>query len=231
VTSDHDGRSRSEARGEAAPVALVAAASLLGLAALSRVSGWQLLGLRHDWWIWLVVAAPVALLALALLEAPRAERPAEANRRIAIVLIVLALAGSLTALALLLATLVQRGDLLHAPQLLVTAFALLLTNVAVFGIALWELDGGGPTARARAGSRVAPDLQFPQDENPGLARPGWAPHAYDYLYVSLTNSIAFSPTDTMPLTLRAKSLMAVESVVSAVTVLVVAARAVNVFGQ
>lgn len=212
-------------------MALLAAGSLVGLALLSRMNGWQLLGLRHDWWIWLVVAVPVALLALALLEAPRADRPAEANRRIAIVLIVLSLVGSLVALVLLLATLVRRGDQLAAPQLLVTALALLLTNVAVFGIALWELDEGGPTARVRAPARVGPDLQFPQDENPALARPGWAPHAYDYLYVSLTNSIAFSPTDTMPLTRRAKALMAVESVVSAITVLVVAARAVNVFGQ
>jgi uncharacterized membrane protein len=231
VTSEDSGRSRSEARGEAAPVALLAAGSLAGLAVLSRTNGWQLLGVQRDWWIWLVVAAPVVLLALALLEAPRGDRPAETNRRVAIVLIALALVGSLAALALLLATLVQRGDQLHAPQLLVTALALLLTNVAVFGIALWELDEGGPTARARAASRVAPDLQFPQDENPMLARAGWAPHAYDYLYVSLTNSIAFSPTDTMPLTRRAKGLMAVESVVSAATVLLVAARAVNVFGQ
>ncbi len=231
MTADTRGGSRSEARAEAAPVALLAAGSLVGLALLSRANGWQLLGATRDWWLWLVVAVLVALLAAALLEAPRADRPAATNRRIAILLIGLSLACSLAALGVLLATLVQRGDQLHAPQLLVTAFSLLLTNVAAFGIALWELDGGGPTARAHATKRVGPDLQFPQDENPGLARPGWAPHALDYLYVSLTNSIAFSPTDTMPLTRRAKGLMAVESVVSALTVLLVAARAVNVFGQ
>jgi hypothetical protein len=54
---------------------------------------------------------------------------------------------------------------------------------------------------------------------------------WDYLYVSLTNSIAFSPTDTMPLSLRAKALMGLESFVSAITVLLVAARAVNVLGS
>ncbi len=59
----------------------------------------------------------------------------------------------------------------------------------------------------------------------------WNPQVWDYLYVSLTNSIAFSPTDTMPLSLRAKGLMGLESFVSAVTILLVAARAVNVLGS
>jgi hypothetical protein len=66
-------------------------------------------------------------------------------------------------------------------------------------------------------------------ENPELAEPGWQPHLFDYQYVSFTNSIAFSPTDSMPLTHRAKLLMLSESAVSAVTVLLVAARAVNIF--
>jgi hypothetical protein len=66
-------------------------------------------------------------------------------------------------------------------------------------------------------------------ENPELAEPGWYPRLFDYIYVSFTNSIAFSPTDSMPLTLRAKMLMLSESAVSAVTILLVAARAVNIF--
>ena len=63
------------------------------------------------------------------------------------------------------------------------------------------------------------------------AKEEWKPQVWDYLYVSLTNSIAFSPTDTMPLSLRAKALMGLESFVSAITVLLVAARAVNVLGS
>ena len=74
-----------------------------------------------------------------------------------------------------------------------------------------------------------PDFQFPQMENPQLAEPGWQPHLVDYIYVSFTNSIAFSPTDAMPLTRGAKMLMLSESTVSSLTVLLVAARAVNVF--
>jgi hypothetical protein len=66
-------------------------------------------------------------------------------------------------------------------------------------------------------------------ENPALAAPGWAPALVDYVYVSFTNSIAFSPTDAMPLTPRVKLLMLAESAISALTVLLVAARAVNIF--
>jgi hypothetical protein len=66
-------------------------------------------------------------------------------------------------------------------------------------------------------------------ENPELAEPGWQAHLLDYIYVSFTNSIAFSPTDVMPLTRRAKMLMLSESTVSSITVLLVAARAVNIF--
>ena len=99
-----------------------------------------------------------------------------------------------------------------------------------FGLFFWELDSDGPVARRLATSREHPDFQFPQDENPQLARAGWAPALVDYVYVSVTNSIAFSPTDAMPLTHRAKLFMGLEAAVSALTVLIVAARAINVMG-
>jgi hypothetical protein len=94
----------------------------------------------------------------------------------------------------------------------------------------WELDCGGPVRRALAESRTTPDFQFPQDENPQLARPLWAPRLNDYLYVAVTNSIAFSPTDAMPLTHRAKLFMSIESWIAAMTLLIVGARAVNILG-
>ena len=102
------------------------------------------------------------------------------------------------------------------------------TNAIAFGLAFWELDCGGPLARALAVGPRRPDFQFPQDENPELARVGWAPRLWDYFYVSLTNSTAFSPTDAMPLTRPAKTLMAAEATLSALTILLIAARAVNI---
>ena len=116
-------------------------------------------------------------------------------------------------------------------QLLASAGVVLLTNVLTFSLVFWELDDGGPVARATASDRTRPDFQFPQDENPGLARPDWGPALVDYVYVSVTNSIAFSPTDAMPLTHRAKLFMGLEAGLSALTVLVVAARAINILGS
>jgi len=113
-------------------------------------------------------------------------------------------------------------------QLLLSGVAAWLTDAIAFGLAFWELDSGGPIARALAPARRAPDFQFPQDENAQLAREGWAPRLWDYFYVSLTNATAFSPTDTMPLTRPAKGLMAAEATLSAATILLVAARAVNI---
>ena len=77
-------------------------------------------------------------------------------------------------------------------------------NVVVFAVLFWELEAGGPVARIRNPQRTTPDFQFPQDENPQLAAPGWRPQVSDYLYLSLTNSVAFSPTDAMPLVQRTR---------------------------
>ena len=121
------------------------------------------------------------------------------------------------------------GGFDNGATLLGAAAAVWLTNVVVFGLLYWELDRGGPLGRvgARPASPYA-DLQFPQDASPDIAPPGWRPDFYDYLFVSLTASTAFSPTDTMPLTRRAKLLMGSQSLISLLTVGLVAARAVNV---
>jgi len=101
-----------------------------------------------------------------------------------------------------------------------------LTNVIVFGLWYWELDRGGPAARQLPGHR-RPDFLFPQMSTPGSA-PGWVPRFLDYLYTSFTNATAFSPTDTMPLTVWSKLLMMLQSLASLVTVAVVVSRAVNI---
>jgi len=149
------------------------------------------------------------------------------SRRVALVLLGLLATGNLTALAILVLGLAtMKTNQLGGGELLVTGAAIWLTNVIVFGLWFWEVESGGPVARLRATERTAPDFQFPQDGSGSR----WRPQVWDYLYVSMTNSIAFSPTDTLPLTLRAKALMSFESALSAITVLLVAARAVNVLG-
>jgi hypothetical protein len=219
---------RAEGRREAAPAAFVALLVLAVLALVSRNQGWELLGL--GWWIWALLSLPVLLLTIDLALTFRGSGLVR-SRRTALVLLGLLVLGNLTALAILVAGLVTvKTSDLGGGELLLTAFMIWSTDVIVFGLWFWELDAGGPDARAGASARTAPDFQFPQDGNPNLARAGWLPDVWDYLYVSLTNSIAFSPTDAMPLSRRAKAMMGLESAISAVTVLLVAARAVNVLG-
>jgi hypothetical protein len=118
-----------------------------------------------------------------------------------------------------------------AAVLLGSGGAIFVTNIIVFGIWYWELDRGGPFAR-RTGEQPYPDFMFPQmdPDTAKLVKPGWRPTFVDYLYVSLTNAMAFSPTDTMPLARWAKGMMAVQSLVAVTTVALVIARAVNVLG-
>ena len=218
-----------EARLEAAPFAVLVAVAFVALALVSLRADWRLFD-GVGWWLWLVAAAPFALLALALLAGlGRMVRSRDLRRRLVQVLLGVVVACSLIETALLVASLVSSNTLgISGPQLLQSATTLWLSNVVAFGLAFWELDCGGPVRRAMSAERRVPDFQFPQDENPGLARPGWTPHLVDYLYLSTTNSIAFSPTDVMPLTRPAKALMALESAVSVVAVLLVAARAINI---
>ena len=114
-------------------------------------------------------------------------------------------------------------------RLLLAALGIWLTNIVVFALGYWELDRGGPHARS-VGAQMDPDLLFPQMtlDQPGFAT--WLPTFDDYMYVSFTNSTAFSPTDTMPLTGRIKMAMLVQSLMSLVTIGLVGARAVNILG-
>ena len=216
-----------EARDDAAPFALVAAGILVALALVSRHAHWALLGHRL-WWVWLVVASPYACLSTTLLFGLGRLVRHDRRREIVIGLLTLVWVFNVAGLLVLVASLVSpSGTHVTGRQLLFSGGTMWLTDTIAFGLAFWELDCGGPVARALA-ARVGPDFQFPQDENPQLARAGWSPRLWDYFYVSLTNSIAFSPTDAMPLTRPAKALMAAESTLSAITVLLVAARAVNI---
>ena len=217
-----------EARDDAAPFALAAAVILLGLALLSLHAHWELLGHRL-WWIWLLVAAPYVLLSATLLFMLGRLVRHDRRREIVIALLGLVWVFNVLGVAVLVISLVSHSAIhITGQQLLLSGGVVWLTNVIAFGLAFWELDSGGPVARALATATSKPDFQFPQDENPQLAREGWAPRLMDYFYVSLTNAMAFSPTDAMPLTRLAKSLMAAESTLSAITVLLVAARAVNI---
>jgi hypothetical protein len=190
------------------------------------VAGRDLVGLSG--WVWLALCVPEVLLIGELFFSMRVGDH-EAGHRLLQVFLSLVVLGNLGGLILLVAGLLTEASSdLSGAQLLASGAVVWLTNVVVFGLWFWTLDGGGPVRRALAG-RAKPDFLFPQDES-ARGSEGWYPRLEDYVYVALTNGIAFSPTDTMPLTREAKSLMALESTISVAAVLLVAARAVNVLG-
>jgi hypothetical protein len=218
---------RYEVRREAASVAVVAVALLTALALLSWRNGWELVEL--PWWSWLVLALPGLVLCVDLWLGSR--RVGIAGTRVAaIVLLVLIVVGNIVGVCLLVTALVTtKTDDLSGGQLLVTTAVIWLANVLVFGLCYWDLDDGGPFERARR-DRSHPDFRFPQDETPEIAPPDWRPRVWDYVFVALTSATAFSPTDTMPLTLKLKLLVGLEEVVSLVLIVLVTARAVSVLG-
>jgi len=175
-----------------------------------------------------IPAVELVLLAPLALGAPhRHAAESVGRRRAAIGLTAVLSVANLLALALLV-TRIADGSVVGAPLLLAAA-EIWTTNAIVFALWYWELDGGGPPVRlANLGGRR--DFAFVQMLNPELAEPGWHPRFVDYLYVSFTNASAFSPSDTLPLTRWAKLLMLVQSWVSIVTVVLVAARAVSMLG-
>ena len=218
-------RALREARTEAVVVLTVYVALLAGLATVDKAKDWEIIDL--PWWVWVVLALPAVFLILLLLAVPRALLSPGKVRDTGVVLLGLLVAADAVGVAVLLAALASSsaGDL-SAGDLLAHGVVVWLANIITFGLLFWQLDDGGPRLRA-ARRRDDPDFQFPQD---AVRRSGWSPRLSDYLYVALTNAVAVSPTDTMPLSRRAKGLMAVESLISYAVVLLVVARAVNVLG-
>ncbi len=216
-----------ESRWEAAPAVGVVIGMQVLLALVSRNQDWKLW--IFPWWVWLTpVAAEVLLLVPLAWQRPRRRLEQMGLRRtVALALLAVVSLANVLLLVAVIASLI-RGNETSGAQLLLKAITVWTTNVVAFGLWYWAFDRGGPARRLEP-DPLPPDFQFPQMENPQLATPGWQPELIDYLYVSFTNSIAFSPTDAMPLSRRAKLLMLSESSISCITVLLVTARAVNIF--
>ena len=128
----------------------------------------------------------------------------------------------------LIVRLVRRSASVDGVQLLASSVAVWASNVLVFSLAYWRIDRGGPEARLNQ-AHTKPDWIFPHEE--GLTVPDKNPTFVDYLFLAYWTATAFSPTDALPISSRAKLLMMLESMVSLVTIIVVAARAINIIGS
>jgi hypothetical protein len=177
---------------------------------------------------WVLPALELGLLIPLTLGSPyrHGEEPKIA-RVASIVLTALVSAANFVTLALLLRYMLQGGKATGV-QLAFSAIMIWVTNVVAFGLWYWEFDAGGPAERMTDYPRGT-DFLFPQLTAHELGK-GWVPSFFDYFYVSFTNSTAFSPTDTMPLNVWAKVLMTLQAGAALTTVVLVAARAVNILG-
>ncbi len=138
--------------------------------------------------------------------------------------------ATLGGLSKLIHAIVSGATTIDGVYLLTSSIVLWVSNVLIFSMLYWQLDLGGPEARLHQSRRRA-DWLFPQSTLPEGMAPGWHPTFVDYLFLSFTTATAFSPTDTMPLSSRAKLLMMVESSISLVNLAAVAARAINILGS
>ena len=138
---------------------------------------------------------------------------------------------TLDTLVYLVRSMVSRSTELGGLELLASSIGVWVTNVVAFSLLFWQIDRGGPGGRSVAGT-PRPDWLFPQPEAPvEEVPPGWKPAFVDYLFLAFSTATAFSATDALPLTPRAKLLMMVESSISLATIVVVASRAINILGS
>jgi hypothetical protein len=178
----------------------------------------------------------VLLVSLVATNPRRMTRETRVSRVASLALIAVIIVTNLSALAFLVQQLVSAP--VAGRSLLLAALQVWSTNVIAFALLFWSLDRGGPVARGTLAREKLPlaDFRFTHDEDhdavvevaAGSSKVAdWAPTFVDYLYVSTTNSSAFSPTDTMPLTSRAKIFMGIEATAALLTSLLVIARAVG----
>ncbi|HEX3370448.1 MAG TPA: hypothetical protein VHS56_12780 [Candidatus Cybelea sp.] len=123
--------------------------------------------------------------------------------------------------------LVKNPGKLDPVRLFYTSIGIWCGNVLIFTLLYWLIDGGGPDARINR-LKKHPDFVFPAMDDDEYAPKNWQPSMVDYLFLGFTTSTAFSPTEAMPFTPRAKLLMVVQSTIALITIAIVAARTINI---
>ncbi|KOG54638.1 hypothetical protein ADK75_13455 [Streptomyces virginiae] len=176
----------------------------------------------------LPVAEGLLLVALISGDPGRISRRSTVLRSVAIALVVVLVGSAIWSTVQLIDDLIHGGNETNsANALLLAGGSVWASTVLAFSLLYFELDSGGPAARAHH-MPPTPALAFPQQLSPELNAPHWRPHYIDYLYLGFTNSTALSPTDVMPLAPWAKSVMTLQSILSLMILGLVVARAVNV---
>lgn len=174
----------------------------------------------------ILIALELVLLCALTLSTPDGyHRVSRARRSLALILVGVVTAANIFSLIILIDALITGSSTLSGENLLLNAVTIYTTNIFLFALWYWEMDGGGPDTRTQ--SLRSPDFLFPQMIHPHIATKEWRPGFTDYLYLSGTNVTNFASADTLPVSHRAKILMMIQSLVSVVTVVLVASRAIS----
>ena len=175
----------------------------------------------------LIIAFEAALmLFLAVITSEGYKKVSSLRRGVATILIAAIAAINIFSLVFLVRVLIfTHAFHIDGASLLLSGISIYITNIFMFALLYWETDGGGPDRRV-TGSRLR-DFLFPQMIHKSLSTTGWLPGFVDYLYLSTTNVTNFASADTVPVTHKAKLLMMIQALVSVITVVLVAARAIS----
>jgi uncharacterized membrane protein len=177
---------------------------------------------------YLLIISEVLLLIAMSFTTPKEKIFRSISRRInVILLIVLTSAANAYSLVEIARQLLQSGQITKGSDLVLTVLNIFLTNIIIFALWYWEMDGGGPGQRS-AVAKYDQDFLFPQHQHEGYRHPQWRPTFFDYLYISSTNAMTFGPADTKPLSRRSKALMLIQATISLVAIALVAARAISI---
>lgn len=184
--------------------------------------------------LWLMPLLVTVILAPLMIISPRRHSESRRQRLMSIATVALLNAFNVGTLATLL---IQQLSQHHrkpisGEEMLLAAVEIWLTNIIVYSLWFWEIDGRGPDARIHADFDERParaDFLFPQMalDPETRERLDWRPNFIDYVFLAFANATAFSPADTFPLTPFAKVLMMAESLTSLVTIAIIASRALS----
>ena len=183
-----------------------------------------------SWFTYIIAAVVLAPLAAVTLASDKA-RWHRVEHTVLLLFCVFFGIGTVSNLATLIGAILHASGRISGLQLLASSISVWVANVFVFSLLYWLIDRGGPGPRA-CEAAPRPDFLFPQaGASPEDVPPGWRPMFLDYLYLGFTTATAFSTTDVMPLSSRAKLAMMLESSISLATIVVVASRAINILGN
>ncbi len=185
--------------------------------------------LRNGDAAWLFLVILVVLLAALIIGDPgRIDRDRPWLHNLTSVLIALiSIANADAAVRLVIAIVNVSSFTQDAKVLLASGGAIWLTNIIAFALWYWNLDRGGPAARA-LGTGPSAALVFPEMLHKEHVGEGWYPTFIDYFHFAFATATAFSPTDVSAVKPWMKLMMMAEEAISLVVAILVVARAVNI---